>query len=69
MGFMRFLADEAGAVTIDWVAVAAASTVLGVAVVNAIYESGVTAAVLVVESELGQVGTALEQPNPNPPFN
>ena len=67
MEFTRFLADESGAVTIDWVALAAASTVLGVAVVNAIYESGVTSALLVVDAEMGRVGSALEEPNLAPP--
>ncbi len=67
MGFAGFLAEESGAVTIDWVALAAASTVLGVAVINAIYESGVTSALVVVETEFGAVSTALETPNQVPP--
>jgi Flp pilus assembly pilin Flp len=39
--FTKFLRDEAGAVTIDWVALTAGILLLGIAVVYGIFNNGV----------------------------
>ena len=41
-GFRKFLSDDAGAVTIDWVALTAGVLVVGIIVVYAIYNDGVS---------------------------
>ena len=41
-GFRKFLSDDAGAVTIDWVALTAGVLVAGIIVVYAIYNDGVS---------------------------
>jgi len=40
--FNKFLRDEAGAVTIDWVALTAGILLLGIAVVYGIFNTGVS---------------------------
>lgn len=59
----RFLSDERGAVTIDWVALTAGILLLGMMVVYAIFNTGVSDIVASMNSELGldldiDVGTA-----------
>ena len=49
----RFLSDEAGAVTIDWVALTAGILLLGIMVVYAIFNGGVSTLVGEINSELG----------------
>ncbi len=39
--FTKFLSDDAGAVTIDWVALTAGILLLGIVVVYAIFDNGV----------------------------
>ncbi|MEM6971361.1 MAG: hypothetical protein AAF577_01045 [Pseudomonadota bacterium] len=50
---MNFLNDESGAVTIDWVALAAGLLILGVAIVGLLTEELQTV-VDAIESSLGQ---------------
>ncbi|GMG82931.1 hypothetical protein LNKW23_21440 [Paralimibaculum aggregatum] len=50
--FSQFIRDEAGAVTIDWVALTAGILLLGIAVVYAIFETGVVDVVDTINSEL-----------------
>lgn len=40
--FAKFLRDDSGAVTIDWVALTAGILLLGIAVVTGIFSTGVT---------------------------
>ena len=63
-GFRKFLSDDAGAVTIDWVALTAGVLMVGVIVVYAIYNDGVSSLVdnlddlltgISVEQNLGTV--------------
>lgn len=52
----NFIRDEAGAVTIDWVALTAGILLLGIAVVYAIFgSSGVGSVVSEIQSELTNV--------------
>ena len=44
--FNEFLGDDAGAVTIDWIALTAGIMVVGILVVYAIYNDGVTSVVI-----------------------
>ena len=67
--FSKFLADDAGAVTIDWVALTAGILLLGIMVVYAIFNNGVSSLVSSVNSTLADVGTGvnigtLENQNP-----
>ncbi len=50
--FADFLRDEQGAITIDWVALTAGILLLGVMVVYAIFNDGVSALVASINSEL-----------------
>ena len=67
--FTKFLNDDDGAITIDWVALTAGILLLGIAVVYAIFNKGVQPLINSVNSNLStavtvNVGTA---PNPNSP--
>ena len=67
--FTKFLADDAGAVTIDWVALTAGILLLGIMVVYAIFNNGVSSLVSSVNSTLKDVGSGvnigtLENQNP-----
>lgn len=55
----KFLSDDAGAVTIDWVALTAGILLLGIAVVYGIFEGGVSALSTSINSNLG---TAVQAP-------
>ena len=50
--FFSFLRDDAGAVTIDWVALTAGILLLGIAVVYAIFRNGVSSVVNDINSAL-----------------
>ena len=55
--FSKFLSDDAGAVTIDWVALTAGVLLLGIMVVYAIFNNGVSSLVSNVNSTLTGVST------------
>ncbi len=55
--FTKFLSDDAGAVTIDWVALTAGILLLGIMVVYAIFNNGVSSLVSNVNSTLEGVST------------
>ena len=50
--FNKFLSDESGAVTIDWVALTAGILLLGIAVVYAIFNGGVQPLINSINSNL-----------------
>jgi hypothetical protein len=50
--FTKFLSDDAGAVTIDWVALTAGILLLGIMVVYAIFNGGVASLVSDINSTL-----------------
>lgn len=49
----KFLSDDGGAVTIDWVSLTAGILLLGIAVVYGIFQGGVIPLTSSVNSELG----------------
>ena len=55
--FTKFLSDDTGAVTIDWVALTAGILLLGIMVVYAIFNNGVSVLVSNVNSTLEGVST------------
>ena len=55
--FFKFLGDDTGAVTIDWVALTAGILLLGIMVVYAIFNNGVSVLVSNVNSTLEGVTT------------
>ena len=55
--FSQFLSDDAGAVTIDWVALTAGILLLGIMVVYAIFNNGVAGLVTSINSTLSSVTT------------
>ncbi len=55
--FTKFLSDDAGAITIDWVALTAGILLLGIMVVYAIFNNGVSSLVSNVNSTLVGVTT------------
>ncbi len=57
--FTKFLSDDAGAVTIDWVALTAGILLLGIMVVYAIFNNGVSTLVSNVNSTLTGVSTSV----------
>jgi len=57
--FTKFLSDDAGAVTIDWVALTAGILLLGIMVVYAIFNNGVSSLVSNVNSTLKGVSTGV----------
>lgn len=65
--FTKFLGDDSGAVTIDWVALTAGILLLGLMVVYAIYNNGVSSLVSNVNSTLVaasvgvSIGTVINQ--------
>ena len=50
--FKKFLGDESGAVTIDWVALTAGILLLGIAVVMGVFNSGVQPLVSSINTNL-----------------
>ncbi len=57
--FTKFLGDDTGAVTIDWVALTAGILLLGIMVVYAIFNNGVSSLVSNVNSTLKGVSTGV----------
>ena len=55
----HFLSDDAGAVTIDWVALTAGILLLGIMVVYAIFNSGVNSLVSNINSTLKNVSSSV----------
>ena len=55
--FTKFLSDDAGAVTIDWVALTAGILLLGIMVVYAIFNNGVAGLVNDINATLASVTT------------
>ena len=55
--FTKFLSDDAGAVTIDWVALTAGILLLGIMVVYAIFNQGVSGLVKNINATLQSVTT------------
>ncbi|MEM1384934.1 MAG: hypothetical protein AAF713_16340 [Pseudomonadota bacterium] len=53
--FNQFLRNEEGAVTIDWVALTAAVVLLGLFVVYAIFETGLSGLATSINTNLGEV--------------
>ena len=64
--FTDFLSDDAGAVTIDWVALGSAILLLGIMVVYSIFNNGVSTLVSNVNSTLTGVvmNVAVTAPSP-----
>lgn len=60
----KFLNDESGAVTIDWVALTAGILLLGIAVVYAIFNNGVAPLVSSINSQLATAVTVNVGPTP-----
>ncbi len=58
--FTKFLSDDAGAVTIDWVALTAGILLLGIMVVYAIFNNGVSQLVSNVNSTLTGVSAGVD---------
>ncbi len=56
--FTKFLSDDAGAVTVDWIALTASVLIVGIMVVYAINNQGVSTVVVNVNSML--VGISLD---------
>lgn len=61
----QFLKSESGAVTIDWVALAAGILLLGIAVVYAIFGNGVAPMINGISTELQRPGSIPVGPVPS----
>ena len=57
--FTKFLNDDAGAVTIDWVALTAGILLLGIMVVYAIFNGGVNDLVTSINNTLSAIDTSV----------
>jgi Flp pilus assembly pilin Flp len=64
--FTKFLSDDAGAVTIDWVALTAGILLLGILVVYSIFNNGVSGLVSKINSTLQGVSIAVSGTSLNP---
>ena len=60
--FTKFLSDDAGAVTIDWVALTAGILLLGILVVYSIFNNGVQSLVTNINSTLEGVSNTIVIP-------
>ena len=58
--FTEFLSDDAGAVTIDWVALTAGILLLGIMVVYAIFNGGVASLAVNISSTLAGLTTDID---------
>ncbi len=58
--FTEFLSDDAGAVTIDWVALTSGILLLGIMVVYAIFNGGVSSLVASINGTLTSVNTNVD---------
>ena len=66
--FTMFLSDDAGAVTIDWVALTAGILLLGILVVYSIFNKGVAPVVSQINSTLAGVALNITTPTNTPTF-
>jgi hypothetical protein len=66
--FTMFLSDDAGAVTIDWVALTAGILLLGILVVYSIFNNGVAPVVAKINSTLSSVALNITAPAAPPSF-
>ena len=64
--FSTFLSDEAGVVTIDWVAVTASILLLGLAVIFSVFNDGVTPAANGINSTLSSMDIEVPANTLNP---
>ena len=62
--FTDFLLDETGAVTIDWVALTAGILLLGITLVYAIFNNGVSSIAGNINSNLAAAGTSVDTGDP-----
>lgn len=60
--FAKFLRDESGAVTIDWVALTAGILLLGIVLVYAIFNNGVANLGSTINSQLTSAGSLTTLP-------
>jgi len=60
--FTKFLRDETGAVTIDWVALTAGILLLGIVLVYGIFTGGVSGLASVINSSLNEAGSTVTLP-------
>ena len=60
--FTKFLRDESGAVTIDWVALTAGILLLGIVLVYAIFNNGVSNLGSTINSQLSNAGSTVTVP-------
>jgi hypothetical protein len=67
-GLNGFLRDDMGAVTIDWIALTSGILLLGIMVVYAIFNNGVSALVLNINDTLASVATGVDV-GPAPDLN
>ena len=58
--FTKFLRDESGAVTIDWVALTAGILLLGITLVYAIFNNGVGSLAKNINSNLKEAGANVD---------
>ncbi|MBY8976347.1 hypothetical protein KHP62_11050 [Rhodobacteraceae bacterium NNCM2] len=58
--FKNFMQNEAGAVTIDWVALTAGILLLAIALVYGIFNNGVTPLVSRINDSLGSAGVGVD---------
>ena len=66
--FTKFLRDESGAVTIDWVALTAGVLLLAIVVVYAIFDQGVTSLSSTMISDLQSAGDSIAATDGLPPL-
>ena len=60
--FSKFLRDESGAITIDWVALTAGILLLGIVLVYAIFNNGVSSLGSTMNSQLSNMGATATLP-------
>ena len=65
--FTKFLRDESGAVTIDWVALTAGILLLGITLVYAIFNNGVGSLAKNINSNLKAAGANVSTGTPPSP--
>ena len=65
----KFLFDESGAVTIDWVSLTAGILLLGIAVVYGVYSGGVSPLTATINGNLAGAGAAPASIAAGPPDN
>ncbi len=58
--FTKFLSDDAGAVTVDWIALTSGVLIVAIIAVYAIYNNGVISVVAGIDSTIVSVSTDLD---------